>query len=100
MRGLKKHVEQTNQANPMNDCFIGTTNDGCFIDVKQGVERVRLEPPMDQALDMAASMVVACLPTALRSGYTVESFMEAFAERIAERTQEAMATATAKGEAS
>lgn len=97
MRGLKKLIEQTP---PMNDLYVGTTDDGCFIDVKQGVQRVRLEVPLDQGIDIAASIVVACLPTALRNGHTIDSFFEAVAERVGQRAHEAVEAAVMKSEAS
>jgi hypothetical protein len=88
MRNLKKLAEQSA---PTHDLSIGGTDDGCFVDVKQGLGRVRIEPPLDQALDVAASMIFACIPAALRSGYTVESLMEEVATRFVKRVDQAVA---------
>jgi len=76
----------------MNGAHIGTTDDGCFIDVGHGEQRVRLDVPFDTMIDMVASMVVSSWPAAHRAGYSIDEYLEAIAHRIGTRVDEAART--------
>lgn len=85
-------------AHDITGVYVGTTDDGCFIDFGQGDERIRVELPVDGAIDIAASIIVSCVRAAVkRKGYTLQSYFGAIDDKIQQRLRE---VAGKKGDAS
>lgn len=77
------------QTRDMSGVYVGTLDDGCFVDFGHTDERIRVELPVDGAIDIAASIIVSCVRAAVKSKrYTLQTYLEAIDAKIRERLKE------------
>lgn len=87
-------IKKSELAHNMRDVFVGTTDDGCFMLARHGNEDIRIELPVDGAIDVAASIIVSTARAAVkRGGYTLQAYLAAIDSRIQTRLHEAASKA-------
>jgi hypothetical protein len=95
MRRLKSLIERVHDGKGV---FVGTTDEGCFIDAEHGADRVRIDMDVELAIDVAASIIVSTVRAAVKSkGYTLRSYLNAIDSQIQSRLHEAASVVTSKG---